>query len=370
MYMDIINLNDKSDKLYYVGGIVRDELLGKKSQDIDIVVEGNAVEFCQKLGLGEILQINDEFKTVRMDFNGKKVDFASTRKEIYEKPGCLPTLVETGCSLKDDVIRRDFTVNSLAKSLKRNEIIDYVHGLEDLQSKTLRVLHDKSFEEDPTRIVRGLKFAVRFGFELDSHTLALQEKYLKNVNYDMCFKRLKDELVSAFNLNSQAVLERFYNQKIYKLISTEEFIFPKTNAESIVNKFISEIQNIWLIYLGAYDIKNLPLNRQESMIIEDYKSLKTTPAPKNDIEIYQKFKEKKLESIILYAIHDDLQSSMRYLEEIRKIKLETNGQDLISIGFKPSRELGECLDELLAAKINNPQMSKTEEIEYAKKHFL
>lgn len=96
-----------------------------------------------------------------------------------------------GCDLKEDILRRDFTVNALAKSTSTGEIIDYVGGLADLKTKTLRVLHDGSFIDDPTRIIRGLKFAVRFGFELEPHTKFLQDEYLKNVNYDMSYKRLK-----------------------------------------------------------------------------------------------------------------------------------------------------------------------------------
>ena len=203
--MNIININDTSNKLFYIGGVVRDELLNKQSIDIDITYVGNAIEYCSKFG--EVIQINPDFGTVRVkipssphreiadfvpstgsghnvseELNNVIVDFASTRSETYPKKGHLPVVEEIGCSLKEDVLRRDFTINALAKSITTGEIVDYVGGLKDLKNKKLRVLHDNSFIDDPTRIIRGLKFAMRFNFELEEHTKKLQDEYLKNIN--------------------------------------------------------------------------------------------------------------------------------------------------------------------------------------------
>ena len=183
--MEIINIKDTSNKLYYVGGVVRDELLGRESFDIDMTYEGNAIEFVQNNLQGiedfEIVQVNEPFGTVRVKTDGREVDIASTREEVYEKKGHLPSVTRIGCSLKEDSMRRDFTVNALYKSAVSGEIIDLTGGLDDLKNKTIRVLHDESFIDDPTRILRGLKFSIRFGFDLDEHTKKLQENYLKNI---------------------------------------------------------------------------------------------------------------------------------------------------------------------------------------------
>ena len=210
--MDIIKINDNSNKLFYIGGVVRDKLLGLESFDIDITYVGNAIEYCSKFG--EVIQENPDFGTVRVNVKGKEVDFASTRSEKYPKKGHLPVVDKIGCSLKEDVMRRDFTINALAKSVTTGEIIDYTGGLEDLKNKKLRVLHDNSFIDDPTRIIRGLKFSVRFGFELEEHTKKLQKEYLSNINYDMSYKRVKKELIETFNLNSQNAFDKFINEKI------------------------------------------------------------------------------------------------------------------------------------------------------------
>ncbi|MBR2526020.1 CCA tRNA nucleotidyltransferase, partial [bacterium] len=220
--MSIISLYEKSDKLFFVGGFVRDELLGIKSHDIDLTYVGNAVEFAKTLDY-EITQINEEFGSVHLKIGSKTFDITSTRTENYPQKGHLPVVDKIGCSLKEDVKRRDFTVNAIAKNCQSGEIVDYVGGREDLKNKKLRVLHDKSFIDDPTRIIRGLKFSVRFGFEPEEHTKNLQEDYLKHVNYDISFKRLKDELKDAFNINKQEVLDKFKEQKMYRLLSDKQY---------------------------------------------------------------------------------------------------------------------------------------------------
>ena len=222
--MNIINIKDKN--LYYIGGVVRDELLGRKSFDIDITYVGNAIEYCRKIDSVEIIQENPDFGTVRVKVDGCEVDFASTRSESYPHKGHLPVVDKIGCSLKEDVMRRDFTINALAKNTLTGEIIDYIGGLEDLKNKKIKILHDKSFIDDPTRIIRALKFSVRFGFELEEHTKNLQEQYLSNINYDMSYKRVKKELVETFNLNSQLAFEKFINEGIYKLVTEREGMLP------------------------------------------------------------------------------------------------------------------------------------------------
>ena len=261
--MNIININDNSNKLFYIGGVVRDEILGKKSFDIDITYVGNAIEYCSKFG--EVIQENPDFGTIKVNVDGKEVDFASTRSESYSHKGHLPVVEKIGCSLKEDVMRRDFTINALAKSVTTGEIVDYVGGLEDIKNKKLRVLHDESFIDDPTRIIRGLKFSVRFGFELEEHTKRLQDEYLSNINYDMSYKRVKKELIETFyphpnfchsrsenneilpsstkkNVGEgkiQFAFEKFINEKIYKLVTPNEVELPKINIEKLINNYLT-----------------------------------------------------------------------------------------------------------------------------------
>ena len=406
--MNIININDTSNKLFYIGGVVRDELLDKQSIDIDITYVGNAIEYCSKFG--EVIQINPDFGTVRVkipssphreiadfvpstgsghnvseELNNVIVDFASTRSETYPKKGHLPVVEKIGCSLKEDVLRRDFTINALAKSITTGEIVDYAGGLKDLKNKKLRVLHDNSFIDDPTRIIRGLKFAMRFNFELEEHTKKLQDEYLKNINYDMSYKRIKKELIETFNAplsnitkeyKKQRTFERFINEKIYKLVTPNDVEIPSINIEELIEKYCLDMdchvanaphndEHIWLIYVGVLkDLSRLPLTKIEQKILDD--------VPQNilnsDFELYKTFENAKIETILLYAILKDQKGAKHYLDNLRNIKISINGKDLQNLGISPSPQYQEIFDEVLKAKLQNPKMTKEDELKIAKSY--
>lgn len=357
--MNIINIKDTSNKLFYIGGVVRDELLGRESFDIDITYVGNAIEYCSKFG--EVIQENPDFGTVRVNVGGREVDFASTRSESYPRKGHLPVVEKIGCSLKEDVLRRDFTINALAKSVTTGEIVDYTGGLEDLKNKKLKVLHDESFIDDPTRIIRGLKFSIRFGFDLDEHTRKLQEEYLANINYDMSYKRVKKELIETFNLNSNKAFERFINENIYKLVTENDVKIPDIDIEKLVNDYKPEY--VWLVYVGVLkDLSKLPLTKIEQKIIDEVPNKILS----NDFEIYKAFENARLETVLLYGILYDEKIARHYLDDLKQIKISVTGNDLLDLGIKPSPRYQEIFDEILKCKLANPDMTKDEELEYLK----
>lgn len=356
--MNIINIKDKN--LFYIGGVVRDEILGRKSFDIDITYVGNAIEYCSQYG--EIVQKNPDFGTVRVNVDGVEVDFASTRSESYPRKGHLPVVEKIGCSLKDDVMRRDFTINALAKNTLTGEIIDYTGGLEDLKNKKLRVLHDESFIDDPTRIIRGLKFSVRFGFELDEHTRKLQDEYLSAVNYDMSYKRVKKELIETFNLNSQLAFEKFVNDGIYKLL-TDKADVSDVNIQRLVSYYGAEMP--WIVYAGAFDLSRLPLTKVEQKILDDVPPAKL----EGDFELYKAFENAPIETVLLYALKDEA-GARHYLDDLRKIKISVTGKDLQKLGIEPSPKYQEIFDCVLKEKLQNKNMLHSDEIEFIKNLFL
>ncbi len=398
LYMNIINIKDNSNKLFFIGGVVRDELLGRESFDIDITCVGNAIEYCSKFG--EVVQVNHDFGTVRVKLSplirpsgtfsriGEKdavvVDFASTRSESYPRKGHLPVVDKIGCSLREDVMRRDFTINAMAKSVTTGEIIDYTGGLEDLKNKKLRVLHDKSFIDDPTRIIRALKFSVRFRFELDEHTRKLQQDYLNNINYDMSYKRVKKELIETFDPHPnfslspsdngeilpshnergyryQLAFEKFINEKIYKLVTPNVVELPSVNIEKLINNYKPE--NIWLVFVGVLgDLSRLPLTKIEQKILDDVPE----NVLKTDFELYKAFENARLETVLLYGILKDEQGARHYLDDLRKIKISITGNDLQKLGIKPSPKYQQIFDEILKQKLKNPNMTKEEEIDHLK----
>ena len=270
----------QESNLYYVGGVVRDGILGVPSFDTDYCYQGNAIEFAKNQGLN-IIKENSAFGTVRVLYEGKEIDIASTRCETYPRKGHLPQVEKIGCPLDEDVKRRDFTINAIAKRTTDGEIIDFTGGIRDIEAKKLRVLHDKSFIDDPTRIVRGLKFAIRFGFELDEKTKELQEEYLCNINYDMSYHRLKKELVETFSLNKQEALDKFVAQGIYKLLSPDcKSVEIHTNIESLIKE--NPVNTVWIVYMGLFNLENLELIRAEKKIIEWAERLKHGDSPNNN----------------------------------------------------------------------------------------
>jgi tRNA nucleotidyltransferase (CCA-adding enzyme) len=158
--------------VHLVGGAVRDRLLGGEPYDLDLVVEGDAIAFAHSLG--GTVQVHDRFGTCSVTLDGHSYDIASARRERYPAPGSLPE-VEPG-TLEEDLLRRDFTVNTLAIALggpRRGQLSSAPLALDDLASRSLRVLHDASFIDDPTRLVRLARYQARLGFSIERHTREL-----------------------------------------------------------------------------------------------------------------------------------------------------------------------------------------------------
>jgi tRNA nucleotidyltransferase (CCA-adding enzyme) len=175
--------DDMSYHAYLVGGIVRDLLLRNETYDIDIVIEGDGIRFAEEMvkRFGVKIRPHKEFGTANVLWKGGfKVDIATARLEYYKEPAALPVVEHS--SLKLDLYRRDFTINTLAISLNKNtfgELIDFFGAQRDIKEKTIRVLHSLSFVEDPTRVFRAIRFQVRFGFHMGKYTTNLIKNAIK-----------------------------------------------------------------------------------------------------------------------------------------------------------------------------------------------
>jgi len=157
-----------TEPVYVVGGAVRDLLLDRDRADLDLVVEGDAAALAARLG-GEPVE-HERFGTVKIGIDDHEVDIASARSESYPHPGALPE-VTVPARIEADLVRRDFTVNAMAIPLAGGaELIDPHGGEADLEAGLLRVLHEQSFVDDPTRAIRAARYAARFGFELEPGT--------------------------------------------------------------------------------------------------------------------------------------------------------------------------------------------------------
>src|SRR3954452_4152746 len=157
--------------VYVVGGAVRDALLGRTPHELDVLVEGDATAVARRAAerLGGVATIHERFGTATVRAAGHAFDLVSARTERYPHPGALPD-VTLGASAEEDLARRDFTVNAIAVRVADGALIEHPGAVADLEAGVLRVLHDASFRDDPTRLLRGARYAARLGFTPEPHT--------------------------------------------------------------------------------------------------------------------------------------------------------------------------------------------------------
>lgn len=400
--------HEEKQKAYLVGGMIRDLLLGFDNLDIDIVVESNAKQLAEALVKEfpncELSAKHDKFHTAKLIFNinRKKVpiDLASTRQETYEHSAALPKVKVS--DLKNDLYRRDFTINALAVSLLPNEfgeVVDLFDGLIDLNNKKIRVLHDLSFIDDPTRMIRAIRFAAKLGFEVEEHTQKLMKEAIESKQFDNLIEkirgdRVKIEIRYLFNLpNVKDAVKAFLDSGIYRMISVELKQCRGVPWHALTNA----TQNNWLIIL-AIIIKDLSDNKQNQIMknfqmttseikiikaaystFDRLKKLLENNQTIDSVIVYRELNGLQIESVsiakMLFAVETPCRgvSTMyigdlinEFINKTSKIKLEITGDDLIKMGVKGGKKVGEILDKVLELKIKNPKMSKSDELNEAK----
>lgn len=226
-------------RLYAVGGFVRDTLLGRKTEDLDLVVEGDAKALATDLArhLGGKVTSHDKYLTATVRFpDGAKLDIASARREVYVRPAALPEVAQS--NLKADLYRRDFTINSLAIRLTtdlQGEVIDFFGGLSDLETQAIRVLHNHSFFDDPSRILRAIRFEQRLDFTIEPHTRQLMKSALEANALSLTRpERLKEEMRLALSESDPVkLLDRFEKLKVLNLIHPELSFRGKTKERTL-----------------------------------------------------------------------------------------------------------------------------------------
>lgn len=378
--------NSQGISVYLIGGIVRDILLGKKPKDVDIVVVGDVISlvpFFKDKMFCKILKIQKDLKTVQIEFNSKLViDFASTRKEIYEIKKGIPVAAHFGCSLKDDVLRRDFSINSIALSLNEadfEKIVDYNNGLEDLKNKKLRILHDKSFLDDPTRIIRAFKFAKRLNFTLEEKTEFLLKDYLEKIDYNesISLSRIKKELYSVFSLKSSEIIKSFIEEGIYKIVSKNINQNDFDKIEEIIDKYDIK-ENIPIIYFLAIFfneenfsvIRRFELTRFEIKIIQDLKFTKRLEGFLTDLEIHQLYSKRTKESLVVEYLLKNNSNLIKFLDELSKVKIEVTSEDLLMMGVPESKSFSLIFNKLLESKIKGELPDKISELRFVRKLLM
>ena len=406
------HIGKTADKLninaYVVGGFVRDVLLyiKKNEFDIDIVVEGNGIDFANHLAasLNARISPHEKFKTAVVSLeDGLKIDVATARTEFYSSPGALPEIEMS--SLKLDLYRRDFTINTLAVQLnceKYGTLIDYFFGQKDLKDKVIRIIHNLSFVEDPTRIFRAVRFEQRFNFKIGKFT----EKLIKNAIDMEFFKRLSGPRVFSelkyilMEENPLPALERIANFKLFSAIYNELELSDRNreiieSSKKVINWFslnepLIKI-NRWMVYFSGLihglspdakskicnDFKLPPkylevFTKETLMAEQTIKWMKKNKYIKNS-EIYLKLCHFKTESLLfLLSITNDEKikhNVVLFFTEFKKTKTRIKGKDLLSMGFKPGPLFGQILEKIFLEKLDGNIKTYNDEFDFAKRYL-
>ncbi|MDP2167835.1 MAG: CBS domain-containing protein [Thermodesulfovibrionales bacterium] len=387
---------------YMVGGSVRDILRGEKNLDIDIVVEGDGIAFAKELArrLGAKVRTHEKFGTAKIIKGGLKFDVATARTEHYEFPAALPT-VETS-SVKKDLYRRDFTINTLAVKLNPldfGRLVDFFGGQRDIRDKSIRVLHNLSFVEDPTRAFRAVRFAERFGFKLSKHTENIIKTAVKmNLMERLSGSRLYEELLIVFNEpEPEETLKRLAGYDLLKAVHpalkwTGELGGILTALhESLLwfnLSFMEEKPDRGVLYLSALvsalkdEDKEAVLERLavspklKETVIKCVSGAKGAVRllPLNDpAAVYDAFSVLPLETALfamaLAKEPDRKKEITRYLLELRKQKPILTGNDLKGMGIAPGPLYSRILKELLHERLRGNLRSMADEEDFVKGHF-
>ncbi len=406
-------------KAYLVGGFVRDLILGVPNLDLDIVVEGDGIKFAEELALrfkaGLVRHRRFGTATVTLGPNSKidpstslrvdgersrTIDIASAREECYPEPACLPS-VKSG-TVKDDLKRRDFSINAMAISLNQEDyggLIDFFNGLDDLRYKKIRILHALSFIDDPTRILRAIRFEKRYNFRLEATTLkhlkeAVKLKMLEHVEP----QRLRDELIlvlkeewpikpikriqqlAGFSFIHPRLILAKNNFQLLQSARKQALWFKKAHPQR-------RTLEAWLIYLMALfealkikDIKAV----LETFVFSKGEEKRIITCKKISKNFIHKLSKKEIKPSIIFHSLDSLSYEAilllkakyknkhfnKHIEDFLKIynslRLSVTGHDLAKLGFKPGPQYQKIFLKLFNASLDGRIHNKEEELGFIK----
>lgn len=375
--------------VYLIGGIVRDIFLNVHNDDIDIVVEGDGIEFANKLAAtygGDVVQ-HESFGTATWELpSGLKIDIASARLEYYERPASLPD-VELS-TLKEDLYRRDFTINAMAICLNDSrfgELIDPFSGRVDLNDQRLKVLHNLSFVEDPTRILRAVRFELRFNFKMDNQTEQLALNSIDKIT-ELSAERIINELNRILNANQATkVIERLFELKFWQQFNVQDEekvptlkwtrqLLANTNNVSIENLTFNWFQLFIIPFYVSDKLtagEKFALTKTNIKFIQELKTIKNIDLAtfKNSGDLHRLLKPLSREAIAFKLPNlpnEQHRLVINYLDLRTKLTSFLTGDDLEKLGVKPGPFYSEIFLELEVKIINQVVTSKESALEWLK----
>jgi len=376
--------SNQGQRVYLVGGVVRDLFLGYPNFDLDLVVEGDAVKLAQQVAETSQAKLltHRRFGTAKLRYENFTVDLATARKETYARPGALPAV--TPGTLKDDLIRRDFSINTMAISLASNdygELVDPYQGKGDLEHRLIRILHPKSFSDDATRILRGVRYEQRFGFEFEAQTAQLLKRNISMLD-TISGDRIRHELELIFKEKQpefaiKRLAELGVLPRINPFLKGDGWIAEKFDKARRLKK-PAQLPSLYFCLLSysfsdrgiEQFLAHLNIPAKLSRAMRDTLRLKTKlplldkPSLKPS-EIYYLLWEYEPVAIQANAIASESPTVYRHLQlfltKLRYVRTSLDGEELKRLGISAGPEMGKVLQILHKAKLDEEVRTRADE---------
>ncbi|MFW6372744.1 MAG: CBS domain-containing protein [Thermodesulfobacteriota bacterium] len=390
---------------YVVGGFVRDLFLYRPNEDVDIVVEGSGIEFAKTFARSRGARVHayEKFGTAVVIFpDGFKIDIATARMEYYRFPADLPTVEMS--SIKLDLFRRDFTINTLAIQLNSQRfgtLIDFFSAQKDIKEKTIRILHNLSFVEDPTRVFRAIRFEQRFGFTIGKLTAgliknAVKMDFFKKLSGRRTFNELRQILEEE---NPLPAIQRLQDFDLLKMIHPELQMEKKMISDfKAVKKvlswhdllFLDEPYLRWAVYFMVLirgfkaDVSReicekfeLAPRYQDILLKERFQAEQCLfrlggMLPAQNSRIYEALSGFRVE-LLLYMMAVTRKKMVKkaislFFTQLRQTRISVTGKDLKRAGIEPGPIYREIMDAILKARLNGTVHTRDEELNFVRSY--
>ena len=376
-------------RLYLVGGALRDALLGRPVADVDLVCESGGADFGRDLAAalgGEVLAPS-QFGTYKIRAGDVTFDLAMARTETYAHPGALPA-VRPG-SMRDDLARRDFAINAMAVELRGDswgELLDDFGGVRDLRAGLVRTLHDDSFRDDATRIVRALRYAGRYDFRIEEATrLALNRdlRYLDTISGD----RLRRELEQVFDESRAAAILRLLRdwgalRAIHPQLDADDATLALIDEAAVDGPIMRPVLLSSLVSSLPADavptlVRRLNMGADWARVVRDTVALRGVVdrlgraglRPSEVDGLLSAYHEHALHSCALKAGEPAARWVRGYLDELRHVRPLLGGNDLLALGVERGPAVGEVLRELRCAHLDGEVRSREDEVAFVRRRL-
>ncbi len=367
---------------YLVGGSVRDLLADAPLTDVDVMASGNAERLVESIrGRGDAaIRKASAFGTWSLTVRGVEVDLATARRETYERPGALPTVFPG--AIVEDLARRDFTINSMAISLGEDSwgnLLDPNCGATDLERGLIRVLHDRSFEDDATRILRAVRYACRLDFRLKDRTAMLLERSLPCLSA-ISPDRVRHEIERIFREQRAGAMIEMAGRlgvlaAIHPALRAEPVTLqaiesdPQNHARRAELLLGSMVQSVADCDMEAV-VQRLNLNADWARLVRDVATVRTRLPELEDENLTRSRVYRLLHGLHLHAVESCAMAASNpkvegwlrlYVDELRHVRPLLNGDDLIAQGVQEGPAVGQMLTELLEARLDGHVVSVEDE---------